>query len=58
VTAKLLLTNPREPLLGPMEVEALADTGPVYLCIPEHVRLQAFVRGKSLLSTIVEYLPI
>jgi hypothetical protein len=23
-----------------MEVEALADTGSVFLCIPEHVRLQ------------------
>ena len=38
--AKLQLTNPREPCLAPMEVEALADTGSVYLCIPEHVRLQ------------------
>jgi clan AA aspartic protease len=40
VTAKLQLSNPREPALAPMEVEALADTGSVFLCIPEHVRLQ------------------
>ena len=40
MTAKLQLTNPREPSLKPMEVEALADTGSVFLCIPEHVRLQ------------------
>ncbi len=40
MTARLQLTNPREPSLAPMEVEALADTGSVYLCIPEHVRLQ------------------
>jgi len=40
VTARLQLTNPREPSLAPMDVEALADTGSVYLCIPEHVRLQ------------------
>ncbi len=40
MTAKLLLTNPRDPGLAPMEVEALADTGSVFLCIPEHVRLQ------------------
>jgi clan AA aspartic protease len=40
VTARLLLTNPRESALAPMEVEALADTGSVFLCIPEHVRLQ------------------
>ncbi len=38
--AKLQLTNPREPSLAPMEVDALADTGSVFLCIPEHVRLQ------------------
>lgn len=40
VTAKLQLTNPRDPSLAPIEVEALADTGSVFLCIPEHVRLQ------------------
>lgn len=40
VTARLQLNNPREPSLAPMEVEALADAGSVYLCIPEHVRLQ------------------
>lgn len=40
MTAKLQLTNPREPSLAPMVVDALADTGSVFLCIPEHVRLQ------------------
>ncbi len=40
MTAKLTLSNPREPALAPIEVEALADTGSVFLCIPEHVRLQ------------------
>lgn len=40
MTAKLQLTNPREPSLSPVEVDALADTGSVFLCIPEHVRLQ------------------
>ena len=40
MTAKLQLTNPRDPSLAPIEVEALADTGSVFLCIPEHVRLQ------------------
>jgi clan AA aspartic protease len=38
VTAKLQLSNPREPSLAPIEVDALADTGSVFLCIPEHVR--------------------
>lgn len=37
---KLQLSNPREPALEPIEVAALADTGSVFLCIPEHVRLQ------------------
>ena len=41
VTTKLTLTNPRDPARAPVEVPALADTGSVFLCIPEHVRLQA-----------------
>ena len=40
VSAKLQLSNPLEPSLAPIEVAALADTGSVFLCIPEHVRLQ------------------
>ena len=40
MTAKIELSNPREPLLAPIDVAALADTGSVFLCIPEHVRIQ------------------
>lgn len=40
VTAKLQLSNPREPSLAPIEVAARADTGSVFLCIPERVHLQ------------------
>ena len=40
VTTKLILSNPRDRSLAPVEVPALADTGSVFLCIPEHVRLQ------------------
>jgi clan AA aspartic protease len=40
VTAKLQLSNPRNASLAPIEVTALADTGSVFLCIPEHVRVQ------------------
>jgi clan AA aspartic protease len=40
VTATLQLSNPRRGELAPVEVTALADTGSVFLCIPEHVRLQ------------------
>lgn len=38
--AKLMLKNPRQPDLRPVEVEALADTGAVYLCLPAHVQIQ------------------
>jgi len=36
----LTLRNPRLPERVPIEVEALADTGSVFLVIPEHIRLQ------------------
>jgi clan AA aspartic protease len=40
VTARFVLKNPRRPDLQPLEVSAIADSGAVHLCIPEHVRLQ------------------
>ena len=40
VTAQLILSNPRDTTIEPIEVPALADTGSVFLCIPGHVRLQ------------------
>lgn len=40
VNAKLLLKNPRKPDLGPVEAEALADSGSVFLCVPPHVQIQ------------------
>jgi clan AA aspartic protease len=40
VTTMITLKNPRLPELQPIEVEALADTGSIHLCIPEHIRLQ------------------
>ena len=36
----LTLRNPRKPDSEPVEIQALADTGSVFLIIPEHVRLQ------------------
>jgi clan AA aspartic protease len=38
--ARVKLANPRRPELAPLEVDALADTGSVHLCIPEHVAIQ------------------
>ncbi|HKB37192.1 MAG TPA: hypothetical protein VKD72_12120 [Gemmataceae bacterium] len=37
---KLMLWNASNPALQPVEVDALADTGSVHLCIPPHVQLQ------------------
>ncbi len=41
------LTNPRLPSIQPIETEALADTGSVFLIIPEHVRLQLQLEDQS-----------
>ncbi len=40
VNAKIILINPRKPNLESVEIDALADTGSVHLCIPEHIRIQ------------------
>jgi len=40
VTAKVIFNNPRQADLEALETEALADTGAVHLCIPEHVQYQ------------------
>ena len=43
----LTLKNPRSPQSEPVDVEALADTGAVYLIIPEHIRLQLALEESS-----------
>jgi clan AA aspartic protease len=40
VNAEVTLRNPRRPELAPVKVEALADSGALHLCLPEHVRIQ------------------
>ena len=40
VNAKVTLINPRKPDLESVEIDALADTGSVHLCIPEHIQIQ------------------
>ena len=40
VISKVLLKNPRLPELEAVEVDALADSGAIHLCIPEQVRIQ------------------
>ncbi|MFH1296777.1 MAG: clan AA aspartic protease [Bacteroidota bacterium] len=38
--ATLILKNPRKPDLDGISVNAMADTGAVHLCIPEHIKIQ------------------
>jgi len=40
VHANITLKNPRHPELRPVDTRALADTGALHLCIPEHISLQ------------------
>jgi clan AA aspartic protease len=40
VTTMITLRNPRYPDQQPVDVEALADTGAVHMCIPQHVAIQ------------------
>jgi clan AA aspartic protease len=40
VNTKVHLSNPRYPDLEGLDAEALADTGAVHLCVPEHVMHQ------------------
>jgi clan AA aspartic protease len=40
VNAKIILKNPRKSTVKPIEIIALADSGAVHLCIPEHIRIQ------------------
>ncbi|MBI3797054.1 MAG: clan AA aspartic protease [Deltaproteobacteria bacterium] len=40
VYTNISLSNPRDPLLKAIEVEALVETGATTLCIPEHVAVQ------------------
>lgn len=40
VLSKIQLRNPSKSQLNPIKVEALADSGAVHLCIPEHIKIQ------------------
>ncbi|MBA2334830.1 MAG: clan AA aspartic protease [Pyrinomonadaceae bacterium] len=40
VFADIALSNPRQPELEPIMVNALVDTGAISLCIPEHIKVQ------------------
>ncbi|MBD3272344.1 MAG: clan AA aspartic protease [Elusimicrobia bacterium] len=40
VTAKIILINPKDKKLKPIEETALVDTGSIHLAIPNHIRIQ------------------
>lgn len=48
VVASLELSNPREPDLSPVRVQALADTGALMLCIPQRIALQLKLETESM----------
>lgn len=45
--AILKLANPVKPDLSPIEIPALADTGALHLCIPEHIAIQLDLKEKE-----------
>jgi len=47
VLAELNLSNPRKPELRPIAVSALADTGALMLCLPEHLAIQLGLETES-----------
>ncbi|MFN7898260.1 MAG: hypothetical protein ACK5N0_01150 [Synechococcaceae cyanobacterium] len=53
VQATIELSNPRQPQLHPLEVNGLADTGALMLCIPEHVVVQLQLEQESLREVTV-----
>jgi hypothetical protein len=40
VFGKIQLRHPSKRELNPIEIDALADSGAVHLCIPEHIKIQ------------------
>jgi clan AA aspartic protease len=40
INVEVSLSNPQKANMRPLQVQALADTGAITLCIPEHVRIQ------------------
>ena len=53
VFADIELSNPRQPELTSLHVKALADTGALMLCIPEHVALQLQLGTQSMREVTV-----
>jgi len=48
VFAEIELSNPKQLGLEPIRVKALADTGALMLCVPEHIALQLNLERESI----------
>jgi clan AA aspartic protease len=53
IFADIQLSNPRKPELRSLGVKALADTGALMLCLPEHVALQLDLHTESIREVTV-----
>ena len=53
IFTEIELSNPREQRLAPLKVNALADTGALMLCIPEHVALQLKLSTESVREVLM-----
>lgn len=40
IYTNITISNPKNTDINPIEVKALADTGALHLCIPEHIAIQ------------------
>jgi len=54
IFAELQLSNPRKPELRHISVRALADTGALMLCVPEHVAIQLELEPESTREVMVD----
>jgi clan AA aspartic protease len=53
IFTEIELSNPQISELAPMKVRALADTGALMLCIPEHIALQLDLKTESIREVTV-----
>ncbi len=53
--ADIELSNPRNPALTPIASRALADTGALVLCIPDHVAIQLELEMESIREVTVAF---
>jgi len=53
VFADIELSNPRKPEFEAIKIKALADTGALMLCIPEHIAVQLSLEMESMREVTV-----